>query len=132
MKLLVVGDAGVGKSTFIDRIADLCDDGVYRIRFSNQDASGHIELEVIENQLPQFELGRSDAGVIAVVYMFDVTDYQSFKKIKEMYDIVLYSYFPEYQMMLSKHKTISMIISSKVDLKNQREVPPEEVDRCLP
>jgi GTPase SAR1 family protein len=84
MKLLVVGDAGVGKSTFIDQIADLCEDGIYRIRFNNQDATGHIELEIVENQLPQFELGSTGQGVIAVVYMFDVTNYQSFKKIKEM------------------------------------------------
>lgn len=84
MKLLVVGDEGVGKSTFIDRIADLCEDGVYRIRFSGQNSAEHIELEVIENQLPQFEFGRSEVGIIAVMYIFDVTNYQSFNKIKEM------------------------------------------------
>ena len=83
MKLLVVGDSKVGKTTFIQQIADLCEDGHYRMTFHSPEGE-LTELEVIENQLPQFEFATGENRVVAITYLFDVTNKESFKKIKEM------------------------------------------------
>ena len=68
---------------------------------------------------------------MAVAYLFDVTNENSFRKIKEMYVRDSCSYFPECQLMFPKDKIVSLMISSKVDLKRMRKVPSEEVDRLL-
>lgn len=83
MKLLVVGDAGVGKSCFIERIAELGADGQYRLIFTSND--GIItEFEVVEIQSGQFELTPGENKVVAVAYLVDPFNRQSFKKVKEM------------------------------------------------
>lgn len=47
-KILLLGDEGVGKSTFIKEIAELCEDGVFRLSFQSPSTANVIELEMIE------------------------------------------------------------------------------------
>lgn len=83
MKLLVVGDSGVGKTAFIERIAEPYGDGQYRMAFTSHEGFVN-EFEVIENQPSQFEFVTGETKVVAVAYLVDVTSRQSFKKVKEM------------------------------------------------
>ena len=77
-KILVLGDKGVGKSTFIRKVADRKENGVYKKVYKISGDDRIIEFDFIENNT---ELASKAA---CIIYMIDASRPSSFNVVREM------------------------------------------------
>lgn len=119
MRILVLGEPGVGKSTLVQRVAEKCEDRRYRMFFQAGDEPQTSKL--VEVELLECKSATLDSSVVGVIYVIDTTDRNSFEQIKEVH-------VPAHTVPGHRSKDLTLLISTKTDLQEMRKVSTEEVE----
>lgn len=127
LKLVVLGESSVGKTSFINRFAYKKFESEYlptigveitkmKLRFKNDeifliiwDLAGQTAYQ----NLSKVYLQDADLAIL----MYDITRSNTFQSIKNWFDVT---------MKVLENKFVSLLVGNKLDLENQRKVTPKE------
>lgn len=119
MKIVVLGEPAVGKTTLIQRIAEKCDDGKYRMFFQSEEDPNPNKL--VEVELSESTLAAFDSTVVGVIYVIDTTDRKSYQQLNDVH-------VPSYFSQGHRSRDLTLLISTKTDLVELRQVTTEEIE----
>jgi Ras-related protein Rab-1A len=132
-KIVLVGDSGVGKSTLLLRYCDNIYNDTYistigvdfrikTIEYIKEEIKKIVKLQIWDTA------GQERFKTITVNYyrhshaiaiFFDLTDYDSFRNLNKWHNEI---------MNYVTGKTIIVVVGTKSDVKNKKQVPREEID----
>jgi len=127
LKLLLIGDSGVGKSCLLSRFTDKKLDTTFistigidfKVRHVSVDGNP-VKLELWDTAGQERFRSITNAyyrGAMGIIIVYDVTNSESFKAIKVWLDNI---------QRLASDGVAKMVIANKIDLKDRRVVTTEE------